>query len=497
MFSKILRKWKNLWSDAEDTGSAVVRGATLLFTTRMTIKVLQFVRTIILARLLFPNDFGLFGMAAVSLGFVDTFFQSGFNAALVREKGNVNEYLNSAWTTGVLRNAVLSVAIFFLAPLAGAFFHNETIVPFARALALATFIAGFENIGIVLLQKEMRFNQNFRFNVSIVLLEVVSVIIAAFFLRNAWALVLGAIANRFFATVLSYVFHPYRPKFEWNTKRIRHLFSYGRWVWAMSIIGYLVSQGDNITVGKMLAPADLGFYQAAFALALLPSGEIARSFGNILFPLFSKIENDKEFLRRSFIRVARIIFAITIPASFGLLALAPEIVSIIYGERWLGMVPILSVLIFYGLIKSFEFVVNPLFLGVGKPKISAASLFSQFAAMFVLIVPLTARYGASGTAFAVLSGSIAAQGILLFAIRREIGFGFSGLVETIWLPFLSAFLMYVALAGTKSLFPVLGAPGLFLSVLYGVGIYVAALFSLDFLFGKNMYNSVIWIKKNL
>lgn len=497
LVSKTLKKWKSLWSDAEDTGSAVARGATLLFATRMTIKFLQFIRTVILARLLFPNDFGLFGMAVVSLGLVDTFFQPGLNSALVREKGNVYEYLNSAWTMAVLRNTILLAAIFFLAPLVGLFFHNETIVPFVRVLALAPFIAGFENIGAVLFQKEMQFNKNFQFLVSIVLLEVIFVVVAAFFLRSAWALVFAAVAYRLFGTILSYIFHPYRPKFEWNMKRIRHLFSYGKWMWAMSIIGYFVSQGDNITVGKMLTPSDLGFYQAAFALALLPSGEIARSFGNILFPLFSRIGHDKEFLKRSFVRVARIIFAVTIPASFGLFALAPEIVSNVYGERWLGMVPILSILIFYGLIKSFEFVVSPLFLGVGKPKTSAVSLFSQFAVMLILIVPFTAKFGAPGTAFAVLLGSIVAQGILLFAVRREIGFGFRGLADIAWLPFLSAFLMYTAIAGTKSVFPILGVSGLFFFVLYGAGVYVVVLFSLDFLFGKNMYNSFLWIKKNI
>jgi O-antigen/teichoic acid export membrane protein len=384
-----------------------------------------------------------------------------------------------------------------LAPAAGAFFDNETIIPFMRVLAIATFVIGFENIGVILLQKEMRFNRYFLLNVSIVILELISVIIAVFFFRNAWALVFGAVSNRIFAVILSYAFHPYRPKFKWNQTHIRHLFSYGRWVWVMSFIGYLVSQGDNLTIGKMLTPADLGLYQPAFALALLPAGEIARVFGNILFPLFSKIQGDKEILKRSFIRVARIIFAVTIPASFGLLALAPEIVSNIYGERWLGMVPILSVLIFYGLIKSFEFVVNPLFLGVGKPKTSAASLFSQFAVMFILIVPLTAKFGAPGAAFAVLSGSIAAQSIFLFAIRREIGFGFRNLAEIVWISSVSAFLMYAAIVGTKSIFPIFSASGLFFFVLYGMGVYAIALFVLDFLFGKNMYNSLLWIKKNL
>lgn len=497
LLSKIGRKWKALWSDSEDTGSLVARGATLLFASRMTIKIIQFVRTVVLARLLFPNDFGLFGLASISLGLVDTFFQSGFNSALVREKGDITKYLNSAWTVGIVRNTILAITIFFFAPFAGVFFNNDTIVPFMKVLAIATFFIGFENIGIILFQKEMQFNRYFFLNISIVVLEVVSVIIAAFFFRNAWALVFGAIVNRFFSVLLSYIFHPYRPKFEWNRKHIRHLFLYGKWVWAISIIGYLVSQGDNLTIGKMLTPADLGLYQPAFALAFLPAGEIARVFGNILFPLFSKIQGDKELLKKSFIKVARIIFAITIPASFGLLALAPEIVLNIYGERWLGMVPILSVLIFYGLIKSFEFVVSPLFMGVGKPKISTTSLFSQFITMLVLVVPMTSLFGAVGTAWAVLLGSIVAQSFLFFAVRREIHLGFRGFGEIGGISLLSAFLMYVVILGTKHISPISGVPNLFLFIFYGMVVYAIALFSIDFMFGKNMYNSLVWIKKNL
>jgi O-antigen/teichoic acid export membrane protein len=497
LFSKLAKKLKNLWRDSEDTGSLVVRGAVLLFSSRIAIKAIQFVRTVILARLLFPDDFGLFGIAAVTIGFADTLFQSGLNSAIIREKGNVEKYLDSVWTVNIIRNTLLALIIFFCAPLAGAFFNNEAIIPFVRVLALVTFIIGFENIGIVLLQKEMRFGRKILLDVSIIILEVVSVIFFAFVLRNAWALVFGSLANRIFAVVLSYVFLPYRPRFEWRGEFLRHLFSYGKWVWFMSIMGYFVAQGDNLIIGKMLTPADLGVYSLAFALALLPAVEVGRVVGNVLFPLFSKIQDDEELLRRAFIRISRVIFAITLPASFGLLALAPEIVANVYGERWLGMVPILSVLIFYGLIKSFEYIASPFFMGVGKPKISSFSLFSQFAVMFVFIVPLTFYYDVKGTAFAVLLGGIAAQTVLLFAMRREIHLGFQGFGAIGGISLASALFMYTVIIETKSFFPVVGVSGLLLSIFYGALVYAVALFALDFLFGKKMYNSLIWIKKSL
>jgi len=305
----IKRKFFGLWEAPSDLSEGVARGSLLLFIERIVIRGLLFVKTVILARILFPDDFGLFGMATMILFVIDLLFQPGMGSAVVHEKENIKKYLDSAWTVNVLRGLALGLILFFFgAPLAGKFFHNEMVVPLARALSLSFFMGGFLNIGVTLLQKELRFNRIFFYDVIYVMTNVGALIGAALILRNTWALLLGMLIAQFADLVLSYIFHPFRPRICFNLKKSLHLFKFGKWIWFSSVVGFLVSQGDNLTVGRMLDPKDLGFYQVAFALATLPAVEIAKALGSVLFPFYSKIQGDAGRLKDSFVRIARMIF---------------------------------------------------------------------------------------------------------------------------------------------------------------------------------------------
>src|SRR3989338_7582133 len=163
-----------MWSPYDTIEQGVIRGGALAFLGRLVIKSLQFGKTIILARLLFPEVFGLFALASVVLGAADLLFQPGFNAALVQEKGDVRKYLDSVWTFNILRCSILAMLIFFVAPFFAGYFDAPEATNVIRALSLVVFLIGFENIGAVLLQKEMLFRRKFVLDISLVLAEVIT-----------------------------------------------------------------------------------------------------------------------------------------------------------------------------------------------------------------------------------------------------------------------------------------------------------------------------------
>lgn len=491
-------KFFNLWQTAETTGQQVVRGSILIFLERFLVKGLYFVRTVILARLLFPEDFGLFGLAVLAMSVVDLLFQPGFGSAIVQEKGEVKKYLNSVWTVNILRNIGLAVILFFVgAPLAGQFFHNPAVVPFVRALAAIFLVAAFQNPAISLLQKEMKFNKKIFYDLGCVLGEVAVVIVAGFILRNAWALFFGSLANRTFDIILSYVFYPYWPKLSFDFSGARHLFKFGRWIWLTGIISFLATQGDRLFIGRLLEVKDLGFYQLAFALGTLPTIEVVRSLGNILFPLYAKIQSDIKLLRRAFVGVARIVFSIVIPALVGLFILANEIVGFVYGSRWLPMVPIVYVIILYSLVKAFEFIANPLFLGLGRPQVQTLVLAIQSLVMFSLIVPLARSLGVVGIAWAALAGLVAAQLVFLLKLKKRISLGFRTLIRVLSLPVLASLFMLGVLALVKKVLPIENIPLLLSYVFGGALVYFVAMLSLDYLWGRKFHKSLLWIKKNI
>ncbi|HQI25766.1 MAG TPA: lipopolysaccharide biosynthesis protein [Candidatus Paceibacterota bacterium] len=494
-----IKKLKELWFGSEKTsvGRQAVRSSLVVMMSRTLMKGFQFIRMVILARLLFPNDFGLFGMAAIALGLIDNFFQTGFYSAIIHKKEGADKYLDSAWSFNIIRNTFVALVLFLSAPLVGWFFdNNETVVMLVRILALPVFVIGFENPGIILWQKELCFNKKSQFDLCVVFLEIVITIVAAVILRNVWALAIGAVANRFIAVFLSYVFHRYRPRFIIDWRKIKELYFYGRWIGISSIVNFFVGQGDNLTIGKILGSAVLGFYQVAFSLGMMPAMEIARVFSGILFPLFAKIQHDKELLRRTYVRVASLIFALTIPASFGLFMLAREITVFVYGPRWLSMVPILMILVWVGFLKSFEQVTNSFFLGIGRPSISTSSSLIQLLAMLIFIVPLTFALGGEGAALAVVTGALFTQLYLLYILRQEINLGVWGISKTALEPAAASFFMVAGLYILKQVWPIFSWWSLLTYVGLGVIIYVLAVAVLDMLFTRELKNSLIWIKEN-
>ena len=431
---------KNIWFLSSDLGQQTVRGI-LLFATRFVIKLIQFARTIVLARLLFPADFGLFGLAVMVMAFADTFFQTGFDQALVHEKKDVTPYLDTAWTVNIIRYSLIAVLLFAGAPLAGAFFDNQTIVPFVQAMSLSLFLTGFVNIGVSLFNKNMEFNRRFVLEVLIVVGEVAVTIVAALLLKNVWALIIGAITGRLIAVILSFILHPYRPRFTVNMAAARHLLYYGKWVGLASIIAFVSTQGDYFTIGKLLTPADLGFYQLAFGLALLPAVEFARAPGALFIALFSKMQDDVVFLRRAFVKIASLVAMVALPASAGLWWVADLVVRYVYGEKWLPMLTVITPLILFGLVKAVEYIITPLFLGIGRPKLVAMAQSAQLVVMALVLIPLTMALGIRGTAIAMVFAGLTTTLVLTIALRRQIRIGLWGLLEIVWLPFFGSALM--------------------------------------------------------
>lgn len=488
---KVLTLFRVMWEDSPVAGDQLVRGSFVLVVGRLAIKAVQFVRTVVLAHLLFPSDMGLFGLAALSLGAIDLFFQPGFYAALIHERGDPYQYLDTAWSGHIIRNAFIGTIVFFAAPLFGAFFAHPEIVSLTRVLALSLVIGGFENVGIVLFQKEMRFNRQFFLNMSMVLFEVTTVIVAGFILRSAWALVIGSIAYRVGNVFFSFLFHPYRPKFVLNLEHIRHLLRYGKWVSLGAIVSYFVTQGDNFSVGKIIGPEGLGYYQAAFALALLPVAEFGRVLGNALFPAFAKLEIHRR--EEAFTRVSQLIFAFTIPASLGIYVLAPAIVERFYGVRWMPMAPLVSVLALYALVRSFETVSTPFFMGIGKPKVTTIALFTQCVTMAILLPLLLVKLSIVGAAWAMLASGVISASVYISALYREKLFGLRGISRLVTVPLIAGVGMVYVLRSLLSVFPIENLFELFFAVGFGAVAYFIFLWCCDRVGGGEIFQHISWV----
>jgi O-antigen/teichoic acid export membrane protein len=383
----------------------VVRSGFWVFAMRIADRVFRLARTIILARLLAPEDFGLFGIALLAISTLETFSQMGFSAALVQKKQDIKLYLDTAWVVQAARGLFLALILFAITPYVANFFDSPASKPILQVIALSVLFGGFSSIGIVYFKKELEYHKLFVYIVAGNLADVGVSICMAFILRNAWALVFGLLAGSVVRMVVSYLIHPYRPRLHFNQKQFKELFGFGKWVLGANIALFLIMQGDDIFVGKLLGITALGFYQFAYKLSNLPATEISHLIMQVTFPAYSKLQDNLPRLRKAYLKVLQITMFLSFPIAGLIFVLAPDFTKIFLGEKWLPMVPSMQVLVFCGLFRSIGATMGPVFQAVGRPDILTKLAFARLAIIVALIYPLSIKWGIAGTSSAVLISS--------------------------------------------------------------------------------------------
>jgi len=415
-------------------GQKVVRGGFWVFALRITQALFSLIRTIVLARVLAPNDFGLFGIALLAMSALETFSQTGFQQALIQKKGDVKPYLDTAWTVQAVRGLLLAGLLYIVAPYVAAFFGEPNAGPLLKVLGLSMVFQGFTNIGVVFFQKELEFHKQFIYQFSGAVTDLAVAITAAVLLKNAWALILGLVAANLVRMVVSYLVHPYRPRPRLQAEKARELYTFGKWIFGSSILIFLLTQGDDIFLGKVLGATALGFYQMAYRISNLPATEITHVISQVTFPAYSKLQDRLPELQKAYLQTLQITAFFSVPLAGGIAFLAPDFTRIFLGEQWMPMVPAMQVLCLFGLTRSFGATTGPMFQAVGKPIIITNLAVLQLIILAVIIYPLTAKWGILGTSVGVVIPNLVTQAVAAVKITEIINIRILDIVRLLILP---------------------------------------------------------------
>ncbi|MFP4459827.1 MAG: lipopolysaccharide biosynthesis protein [Candidatus Zixiibacteriota bacterium] len=399
--------WDRFIKSKGELTQQVISGGFWVFFLQISSRLLSLITKIVLARILSPEDFGLFGIAMIALTAIEKFSMTGFDHALVQSKKNDREYLDGAWTVQILRGGLIGLILFLAAPAIGLFFKNELVIPMIRMVAIIQFIAGFKNIGIIYFQKQLDFKRDFIFQFTASFADFAVAISLAFLLRNAWAFIFGFMARNIAITILSFVLHPFRPRFLFVVNKIKELFSFGKWVLASSITSFLITEGDDIIVGRMLGDVQLGFYKQAYLYSNLPSTQITHIISRVTFPAYSRLQDDIMKMQNAFTRVFRINSMLSLPVAAAIFVLGPNFVMTVLGVKWAPMIPALQILAIWGAIRSIGATTGPLFRAIGKPQLAFYVQIARLIIMAAAIFPLVDKLGIIGASIVVtVSGTI-------------------------------------------------------------------------------------------
>ncbi len=378
------------------------------------------VRVLILARLLLPEDFGLLGIALLTVAAIETFTVTGFDQALVQREDTEDRFWDTAWLTAAGRGIALAAVVFAAAPAVAWFFDRPDSVWVVRAMAAGPLIRGFSNLGIVRYVREMDFRRRFVYEFGITLVDAAVSIPLAIALRSVWALVLGLIAGQVAGLFISWLQRPVRVSLRFDRGSFSELFGFGRWVTGSSIMNFLLVQGDDVVVGRLLGASSLGLYQMAYRIGTLPVTEAGQVIASVTFPAFSRLRNDRERLRGAFFRVVGIAAMAAVPGGLAIALLGADFVSVVLGPNWTPMTGALVILAVFSAFSGLGTVYTPLLHAIGRPDLPAKIILFRLGILAAAIVPLTFHLGLAGTATAVLVSSVLVNPAGAWIVTREL-----------------------------------------------------------------------------
>ena len=462
------------------------RSTFWLFSLRAADRLFILLRTIILARILAPNDFGVFGVALLVLSIVGSFSQTGYSQALIRKKEKIGPYLDTAWTINIVRGVLIAIALFFIAHPAASFLGAPVAGDIIRVIGLSILFQGFNNIAVLYFHKELKFQKFFKYQFVGTVVDFTVTAAAAYLLRNVWALAIGLIAGALTRLIMSYIIESYRPRIRFIRSQVKELFSFGKWISISGILVFFILHGDDIFVGSILGATMLGYYQMAYKISNTPATESTLVISSVTFPLYAKLQEDPDRLRQVYLRVLQVISLISFPLAGLIIVMAPEITIIFLGEQWMPIVPAVRTLVLAGFMRSIITTAIPVFKALGKPALETRWQAVRLAVIIALIYSLTIRYGILGTSITIAAGSLIAGIGFCADVIRLIRCSVREFLKTLLFPLVNSLAISLSLFFLKQHIDGETITGFILLLLAAMPIFVVISIIFDRFFGYKL-----------
>lgn len=381
-------------------------------------KVLAIIKTLILARILTPLQFGVFGIASLVLGFLEIITETGINVVLIQGGETNKKQLDSAWIVSIIRGAILFIVIYSLSPFIAKFFNNDSAKNILYLTSFVPLIRGFINPAEIVFQKKLEFKKEFYFKGLLIFIEISTAVLLGYLTRSEYCLIWGLIASSVVEVVFSQLFISPRPKLNFDLGSFKYILKKGIWITFAGTFNYIFQHGDDVVVGKILGVSPLGLYQQAYRISSLPVSEMAEVFQKVTFPYYSKYQNDLGLLKNTFKKSFLGTSLLVIPFGMLLIIFPYQIVNLLLGPNWLEATEVLRILAVFGMIKALTNSIFPLLLGLGKQNWVTYITLIGIVGMAVTIFPLTKLYGITGTATSTIIGTIVTVPISLIMLFK-------------------------------------------------------------------------------
>lgn len=330
-------------ANSDSLRDQVVSGVIWKFAERIGAQVVTFVVSVVLARLLSPDDYGMIALVTIFITLANTFVDSGFGTALVQKKNADNIDFSTVFYFSIAVSIGLYLLLFFAAPAIGRFYDKPMLVPVLRVLALKLPLAGINTVQNAYVSRKMIFKKFFYATLGGTIASAVVGIAMAYWGYGIWALVAQYLTNSAIDTIVLWITVPWRPDLAFSAKRLKGLFSFGWKILCSSLIYNFYQELRSLVIGKVYTSVDLAYFTKGKQIPQLVVANINTSITSVMFPAIAKVQDDKEKVKQQVRRVVQVGSYLMWPAMLGLAAVSKPLIVLLLTEKWLPCVVFMQI----------------------------------------------------------------------------------------------------------------------------------------------------------
>ncbi len=429
-------------------------------------QILQIVSLVVFARLLSPDDFGMFAILMIFVGFLDMFTDMGTSAALIHIEKPSDKLLSSVFYFNIFVGLVLCVTLILLSNPISVFFENPQLTELLQIISITFILTSFGVVQKALYQKKLEFKHLTLIEVFSKLVAVIVGVSSVLLGLGVYSLLIQTLTNSFVLTVLIWVYSVWRPMKYFSISDIKNIWGYTANLTAFNFINYFARNTDNFLIGKFLGSSALGVYSLAYKIMLYPLQNISNVLLRILFPAFSQIQNDNKKFKKVYLRIIFYIAIITFPLMAGLIATADIFVDVLFGDKWKNLTIIIMILAPVGMLQSIVKTTGSIYKAKGSTNI-LFKIGNISTAVTVVFFIIGLPFGVEGVAFSYLLSNL----VMLYPV-----------LKMSW--------NQIDLSVREGIYEVL--PILGISVLMSIGVKLVE-YMIDTLFSNNLIQLIIMI----
>jgi O-antigen/teichoic acid export membrane protein len=464
----------------------MAKGGLILIVLRLSIRLIGLVSTMILFRILAPDDFGLVALAMVVVGFAEVLAEFGFEQSLLRNKHAKRDDYDVAWTLTFLRGLFCATFLILLAQPASQYLNEPRLAEIVYWLALIPLADGLANIGVVDFSKNFEFNKEYTLKVSQKVLSFFLTIGFAYYLRNYWALVIGILSGKCVGLVLGYLLHSYRPRF--SLKGSRAVFSFSVWIFLNQLVLYGGNQADKVMIQKYYDAHMVGIFRVAEEISGIVM-ELVWPVERALYAGYAQLADNFEELRKAVLNSTGVVAMIGVPMSIGIMLVAEPAVSILLGSKGLPAVPFVQVLVLHGAIRSCSTGALPAFMVLGKPSINMQFTLLAVATRLFVLFAFFPALGVEAAPWSLVAGSSITFVAVWVQLKRHLNLRWQDYPAAMWRTITATCIMATVVHAINLLPEARETLSnnwqhLFIKIIVGIVVYVSSVIFLWMLSGR-------------